>query len=103
MSDTHETVNAGRHTTARVIADMLGDPGFEHEIEEGLRKRSRINALVSERAKAGITVEDMAKEMHVTVEFVREFEDSITDSEAEPRAIGLYADALRSLSTLGKD
>ena len=84
-------------TAAKLIADLLGDPDIEREVEEKLARRKRINALVSERAKANLTVREVAKRMGVTVWQVQFMEESWEDSDLRscPMMRKAYVNAIR--------
>ena len=82
-------------TAAKMLADLTGNPALESEVEAELARRRELDALVAERAKANLTVGEVAKRMNVTEDFVRRFEETGADPEAEPLVMALYADAVR--------
>ena len=64
-------------TSAKLMADLLGDPGIESEVKEKLARRKKLDALVAERAKAGLTIRDVAKRMRITIEPSEEDAESL--------------------------
>ena len=85
-------------TAAKLVADLLGDPDIEREVKEKLSRRKKINALVAERAKANLTVQEVAKRMRVTAKQVRFIEESWEDGDLRscPMMCKAYVNAIRT-------
>ena len=85
-------------TAAKLIADLLDDPSIVRETKEKLARRKKINALVAERAKANLTVREVAKRMGVTVRQVQFMEESWEDSDliSCPTMRKAYVNAIRT-------
>lgn len=84
-------------TAAKLISDLLDDPSIEREVGEKLTRRKRINALVSGRVRANLTIREVAKRMGVTVELVKSME-SWEDSDliSCPKLHKAYVNAIRT-------
>lgn len=80
-------------SAARMAADLLDDPTVEKGIEEHLARRQMMNCLVAERAKANLTLTEVAKRMGVSVSKVSRLEGlednaiSLGDLKAYSKAI----------------
>lgn len=85
-------------TAAKLVADLLGDPSIEQEVKDKLARRKRINALVAERAKANLTVREVAKRMGATVRQVQFIEECWEDSDLRscPKLHKAYVNAIRT-------
>ena len=84
-------------TAAKLVADLLGDPSIEQEVKEKLARCKRINALVAERAKANLTVREVAKRMGVTVGLVKSMESwEDNDLVSCPKLHKAYVNAIRT-------
>ena len=95
----HEVQESKTYTSAaKLIADLLDDPSIELEVEEKLARRKMINELVAERAKANLTVREVAKRMGVSVWQVRFIEESLEDSDliSFPMMRDAYVNAIRT-------
>lgn len=87
-------------TAAKLIADLLGDPNIEQEVKEKLARRKKINALVSERAKANLTMREVAKRMGIPYWAVYDIEETWEDKDLKdyPRLARAYVKAIRQNS-----
>jgi hypothetical protein len=85
-------------TAAKLVADLLGDPDIEREVKEKLASRKRINALVAERAKANLTMQEVAKRMRVTYRVLYDIEETWEDKDLKyyPRVARAYVNAIRT-------
>ena len=91
-------MNNKKYTTAaKVVADLLGGPGIETEVKENLARRKKLDALVAERAKAGLTIRDVAKRMRITQKQVLEIEECWEDRDLLdfPKVRKAYVAAIR--------
>jgi hypothetical protein len=97
MSETMVKDRKTYTTAAKLIADLLGDPSIEREVEEKLARRKRINALVSERARANLTIREVAKRMGVTCRVLRGIEEVWEDKDLQdfPKVARSYIKAIR--------
>ena len=84
-------------TAAKLIADLLGDPSIEREVEERLASRKRINALVAERAKANLTIQEVAKRMDISYRQLHDIEETWEDKDLQdfPKVARAYVKAIR--------
>ena len=84
-------------TAAKLIADLLDDPSIERKVEENLARRKRINALVSERARANLTIREVAKRMGITCRMLRGIEEIWEDKDLQdfPKVAQSYVKAIR--------
>lgn len=91
-------------TAAKLIADLTGDPGIEREVKEKLARRKKIIALVSERVKANLTVQEVAKRMGVAYRQLRDIEETWEDKDLRdfPRVARSYVKAVRAKKEGGK-
>ena len=85
-------------TAARMISDLLDDSSIEREVEDKLAHRKRINSLVSERAKANLTIQEVAKRMGITCRQVHDIEETWEDKDLQdfPRVARSYIKAVRT-------
>ena len=85
-------------TAARLIADLLDDPSIEREVMQKLARRRRINSLVSERAKADLTIQEVAKRMGITRWQLRYIEETWEDKDLKdyPWVARSYINAVRT-------
>ena len=88
-------------TAAKLVADLLDDPSIEREVEEKLARRKRIDALVSERARANLTIREVARRMGVTCRMLRGIEEVWEDKDLQdfPKVARSYVKAVRCAKT----
>lgn len=92
MKDPEKYISA-----AKLVADLLDDPSIEREVKEKLARRKRINALVAERAKANLTMREVAKRMGITYRALYDIEETWEDKDLRdfPRVARAYVKAIR--------
>lgn len=90
-------------SAAKLIADLLDDPSIEREVKEKLSRRKRINALVSERAKANLTIREVAKRMGITYRQLHDIEETWEDKDLQdfPKVAREYIKAIHQTKKKG--
>lgn len=91
-------------SAAKLIADLLDDPSIEREVKEKLARRKKINALVSKRAKANLTIREVAKRMGITCRQLHDIEETWEDKDLQdfPKVARSYVKAIRRTKTEGR-
>lgn len=95
-------INNKYTSAAKLLADLIGDPKLEDEVKKELARRKKINALVAERAKANLTMRDVARRMNVSVRFVETIEEKLRDEDIPPAILRAYTAAIRNSKTKTK-
>ena len=91
-------MNNQKYTTAaKLVADLLGDPSIEDSVKRKLARRKKLDALVAERAKAGLSIRDVAKRMRTTQKVVFGIEELWEDRDLRdfPKVRKAYVAAIR--------
>ncbi len=86
-------------SAARMAAELLDDPTVEKEIAEHLARRQMMNCLVAERAKANLTLTEVAKRMGVSVSKVSRLE-GLEDNDVSLGDLRAYSKAINVTMSL---